>query len=294
MTASRLEPSLDGDASARADLFSAIDAGAGLVTFVGHGGVQTWGGEPYLSNADVATLSNDRYPIVASFDCLNALFDHPSGESLAEALLRADAGAAAVWAPSSITAEAPHAALLQTFQASFWRRPGMRLGDVVSESLASIAWRTDAAEALGTFVLLGDPALKHNVNRAPRSVATRLDVGDLRARFTAAASSDEDGDPLTYQWEIALAPEGATATLEGAGTADATLIVSAPGRYIVRLRAADPHRAGPPDDVAVELRAADSGSGPRGGCAMAPTTANAWPLVALLAVALVAVLRRRR
>ena len=49
------------------------------------------------------------------------------------------------------------------------------------------------------------------------------------------ASSDVDGDPLTFQWNFTSRPRGSRATLTSPTSAQPTFLVDRPGRYIVRL-----------------------------------------------------------
>ena len=58
--------------------------------------------------------------------------------------------------------------------------------------------------------------------------------GDL-VMFDGSASSDADGDPLTYQWTITTAPEGSSASLVDAHLVAPTLVVDIPGTYVMSL-----------------------------------------------------------
>jgi trimeric autotransporter adhesin len=65
-------------------------------------------------------------------------------------------------------------------------------------------------------------------------------VGDT-AQLSAAASTDADGDPLTYAWSIASAPAGSTAQLSALDTVASTLTIDQPGAYVVGLIVNDGH-----------------------------------------------------
>ncbi len=297
--ATMLSSAQSGAAASRTGLLQSIASGTALATYFGHGGIQTWGGEPYLSADDAAALSNPRLPVVLAVDCLNAYFDYPSADALGESLLRAPGGAAAVWASSAITADGGHLELANAFHHAFWREPGLRLGDVTRRALASIAYRGDAAELVGSYVLFGDPALRLAVNSAPFARASLVSVQPGSAELRAAGSWDPDGDTLAYRWEILQAPAGAMAHLDGASGANATLVADLPGRYRVRLRVADAHVAGPAEEVAIELPAAAAGSTGRGCDTTAPSSSTsrggaAASLALLFAGALVVRARRER
>ncbi|MDD5035455.1 MAG: PKD domain-containing protein [Methylococcaceae bacterium] len=55
------------------------------------------------------------------------------------------------------------------------------------------------------------------------------------ALLDGTASSDVDGNPLTYRWRMVQAPVGSTATLAGNTTAQASFIPDKPGRYVIEL-----------------------------------------------------------
>lgn len=295
--ARRISAAASGATGSRDALLGGIADGAAVVTYVGHGGLQTWGGESYLQSQDAPLLANARLPVVVAVNCLNGFFDHPSVDSLAEALLLADGqGAAAMWTSSAITRNGGHRELALAFQQTFWREPDLRLGDAVNRALAHVAWRDDARELIGSFVLLGDPALRPNVNAAPVARARVLAVDLGRAVLSGADSSDADGDALAWRWEVVSAPAGATATLHEASDPEATLVGSHSGTYRVRLRVADASLAGPADDVVVEL-VAPAGSNPGFFlCSVSLPAGGASGSPALLAVlaGLVVVLRGRR
>lgn len=79
-------------------------------------------------------------------------------------------------------------------------------------------------------------------NRAPVADAgtdQSLFVGAV-AGLSGVASSDPDGDPLTYQWAFVSRPSGSAAVLSGASSVAASFTPDRAGSYTVSLTVADP------------------------------------------------------
>lgn len=68
-------------------------------------------------------------------------------------------------------------------------------------------------------------------NAGPNQTAHVTDTVHL----DGTASSDRDGDPLTYRWSFVSVPTGSNAALSGATTAQPTFIVDRPGSYTAQL-----------------------------------------------------------
>lgn len=75
------------------------------------------------------------------------------------------------------------------------------------------------------------------------------------AQFDGSASSDPDGDPLTYQWTLSTKPAGSAATLSDPTTVNPTLIVDKPGIYVASLTVKDGALTSPPDTVTITTAA---------------------------------------
>jgi hypothetical protein len=80
-------------------------------------------------------------------------------------------------------------------------------------------------------VLLMTENQQPTANAGPDQTAT---VGQS-VTFNGSASSDPDGDPLTYVWSIVSAPVSSAATLTGADTAAPQLVPDLAGNYQVQL-----------------------------------------------------------
>lgn len=94
--------------------------------------------------------------------------------------------------------------------------------------------------------------------------ANRPPVASAGPDFTAAivptgyqidgsASTDPDGNPLSYVWSIVSEPAGADATITGESVPLARLNAMAPGSYVIGLRVVDPAGAENTDTVTVTL-----------------------------------------
>ena len=68
----------------------------------------------------------------------------------------------------------------------------------------------------------------------------------------ATASSDPDGDPLTYTWEMVSRPAGSAAALDDIHSATPSFTADAYGTYNLKLIAADPYEASEPDYVVID------------------------------------------
>jgi len=154
------------DASVRAAVREGIEEGKSLVNYVGHGSVEVWRGEILTSSSARRLKNGSRLPIVITMNCLNGFFHDLHTESLAEALLLAeDGGAAAVWAPSSLTT--PQQQALMNRELMRWICPAdgsvggptgtpTTLGEAVQAAKAA-ARHVDLRR---TWILFGDPCMR--------------------------------------------------------------------------------------------------------------------------------------
>jgi Peptidase family C25 len=142
-----------GDAGAHQAIITAINRGPKIVNYVGHGSFGLWRGN-LLTNNDMALLNNrPALPLVISMTCLNGLFNDAYGDSLAEALLKAEAGGAiAVWSSSALTDPAVQALMNQeAIRQLFIGAP--TLGDAMKRAKSLVP----DGDVRRTWNLLGDP-----------------------------------------------------------------------------------------------------------------------------------------
>ena len=69
--------------------------------------------------------------------------------------------------------------------------------------------------------------------------------------LNGSASSDVDGDVLTYQWSLTSKPTGSTATLQSATSVSSSFVLDKPGTYIAQLIVNDGHLDSEPVTVTI-------------------------------------------
>jgi hypothetical protein len=147
---------------ARAALEASWNAGAQLVNFVGHGGVNQATAEGLLRTTDVDLLTNgDRLPIVSALTCIVGRSDIPNLESLAEALVTdADGGAIAVWAPTGVSfGGSAHELNLHYAEILEAAGADTSLGEIVLQTLRAFGAEGGSTDMLNAYAIAGDPAV---------------------------------------------------------------------------------------------------------------------------------------
>jgi hypothetical protein len=142
------------DAATRQELLERFNAGPALVNYLGHGSVEVWRGG-LLTSADGGALANGlQLPVVVSMTCLNGFFHDPYTVSLAEALLKAEAGGAVtVWASSGLTSPSEQVAMNQTLVRLIFGEPKLTLGEATLGAKAAV----ENLDIRRTWMLFGDP-----------------------------------------------------------------------------------------------------------------------------------------
>ena len=85
---------------------------------------------------------------------------------------------------------------------------------------------------------------------ADAGVDQTVRVGET-VRLTGAASSDPDGDTLTYTWVLQTRPAGSTAALTGAATINPSFVADKPGNYTLALVVGDGQTSSGADTVTI-------------------------------------------
>jgi hypothetical protein len=147
----------------RTAIHEALDRGASLLSYVGHGSTFIWASENVFNNTDLPPLAPQaRQPLLFTMNCLNGYFHLPGPlSSLGEAFVKADGrGAIAAFAPSGMSfndaAHLYHKALLEELLSG----RHLRLGDAILAAQVRYASTGAYPDLLSLYHLLGDPALK--------------------------------------------------------------------------------------------------------------------------------------
>jgi hypothetical protein len=147
--------------STRAEIARALDQGASILSYVGHGSIAVWASENVWNNLDVNALApQPQQPVLFTMNCLNGFFHFPPLNSLAEQFVKAEGkGAVAAVSPSGLSLDAPahllHKALLTEILSG--RHP--RLGDALLAAQGAYADTGAFPELLTIYHLFGDPAM---------------------------------------------------------------------------------------------------------------------------------------
>jgi hypothetical protein len=169
--------------AARQQILSALNNGALLVNYTGHGAEEQWSFSDLFDDSTAATLSNgDRLPFFLLMDCLNGFFHDVYAVSLAQSLMLApNGGAVAVWASSGFTSAPPQASMDQAMLRIIKENPATPLGQAVLGAKLGV---TDA-DVRRTWILFGDPSMQLQMQTPP----ARKKPERARTQFSRAPRS---------------------------------------------------------------------------------------------------------
>jgi len=158
-------------AVAKQQILAALNDGALLVDYIGHGSEEQWSFADLFDDASAASLSNgDRLPVYLIMDCLNGFFHDVYATSLSTSLMLApNGGAVAVWASSGFTDAGPQATMNQALLGALAANPSGPIGKAILGAKLGIA----DADVRRTWNLFGDPAMRLQFPAAPPRPAKR-------------------------------------------------------------------------------------------------------------------------
>jgi F0F1-type ATP synthase epsilon subunit len=158
-----------------------------------------------------------------------------------------------------------------------WTLTSVPTGSAAALSDATAVRPTFIADSAGTYVaelVVNDGA----ADSAPDTVTITVDSGAPTAdagpdqadvsqgatvTLDGSASSDPDGDPLTYAWTLITVPDGSTAVLSDATVVGPTFVADLAGSYVAELVVSDGTFDSAPDRVTItvdsEAPTADAG-----------------------------------
>jgi len=157
--------------TAHSQIVQALNNGALIVNYNGHGAEQQWSFSDIFDDNDAAALTNGgRLPVYLLMDCLNGLFQDVYAESLAKSLILApNGGAVAVWASSGFTEQSPQVSMEVALLNELAAHPNEMLGLMVLRA-KSVTTDDDVRR---TWIWFGDPAMKLHFGASAPSSVTR-------------------------------------------------------------------------------------------------------------------------
>lgn len=148
-----------GQPNSQAALVNEMNQGRYIVNYSGHGSAGVWATTSFFANSTVPQLTNaNNMSIVAALTCLNGYFIRPDADSLAEVLIKApNGGAAIVWASTEKTT--PDIQLMMGVRFFNQIKLGniKRIGDLVRDAKVVIPGGSDVRLS---WALFADPATK--------------------------------------------------------------------------------------------------------------------------------------
>jgi hypothetical protein len=191
-------------AAARAAITNGWNAGAGLISYLGHSTQTRLASENLLDTTGVAGLRNgDRLPVFAALSCIVGRYERPAQDCLAESLMvRTNGGAIAVWAPSGLSMNYAARRLGDGFFRALHQDGIGVLGEAIRRAKAGYANGSEDRVMLGIVNLLGDPALKIAgacaEARVPGSYVLwrrqNFSAQELQNGLVSGADANPDGD----------------------------------------------------------------------------------------------------
>jgi len=144
------------DATVKSQILAGINQGKTIVNYNGHGSMNGWRAN-ILTSEDAASLTNNqKLAFFVMMTCLNGYFDDPVLDSLAESLLKASGGAAAVWASAAVCEPGAQEVMNQELYRLLFSGSAATVGEAAARAKQVV---TDP-DVRRSWILFGDPAMR--------------------------------------------------------------------------------------------------------------------------------------
>jgi CheY-like chemotaxis protein len=176
--------------------------GALMVNYAGHGATQVWANEHILDTGDLAGLTNTaELPFIVSMSCETGFFAYPENwfyPSLAEALLRSNAGAVASLMPTGMTTTEGQRILNNALFEHIFSEDIRTLGPAIGAAKQTLLANSNIEyeQISQTFLLFGDPAMALKVPQPymPKDLQIHRENDGIFIQWQAA--KDSNGNPV--------------------------------------------------------------------------------------------------
>ncbi|MBI5305264.1 MAG: hypothetical protein HY868_24245 [Chloroflexi bacterium] len=155
-------------AAARRDIIAQWNQGAWMLSYIGHGSVDTWAAGPLFSSENLKEIKNgERLPLLITPTCLDGYFYHPQKDSLTEdALFKNDGGIIAGIVPTGLSFPDAQHELMEKLYAELFKHNTATWGEALMRAKQKMRGDLpEMREVIDTFVFLGDPALRVILNK---------------------------------------------------------------------------------------------------------------------------------
>ncbi len=138
---------------------NAVNEGALIVNYTGHGGETGWGHERVLEISDINSWTNTNYPLFITATCEFSRFDDPSRTSAGELVLLSPNGGLGLLTTVRLVFAFPNFILNQTFFNEVFKEVNNEM-QTIGDVFLTVKNLNAGDSNNRNFTLLGDPAIK--------------------------------------------------------------------------------------------------------------------------------------
>ncbi len=186
-------PNYNNTAAFKSALLNDLQAGAAILSYIGHGSFETWGGlTTYFDAATAASLTNPLLPFMVNINCLAGGFHYFVGSgSLGENMTNnGDGGAIATLAPSGLSDAQVSDEVRDYLFSPLFGPDRTRLLAAAAGVLRARLWGQGQLLDLQSYTYLGDPATLLATPAPEPPTAILADPGNSQVTLSWTASVD--------------------------------------------------------------------------------------------------------
>jgi hypothetical protein len=146
-------------------MFDYLNHGTLIATYMGHGSIDNWSGEPILHANEIHRI-NSGTPLTffVSLNCMSGFFALPDRYSLSQKLVIAEnKGAIAIFAPTAMAQVWEIDILAQSLFSLIRSNPNLPVGDLVMGAKMAAFAKGIRGSTVQMFTLTGDPLVRLNI-----------------------------------------------------------------------------------------------------------------------------------